>query len=168
MMTETSARPGAHAASAPVSPDPRPWPSLAATGTPLVRLGTRSRLWSSDELLHLKSLIGTMPIQEIAREIGRTTKAVRTCANARGWHVKYPPLTDKPRPPIRLRPGPPPAIGPGLADLAARVGLSVADAAYWLPRLPVKCDAAEQEARLREIAALRYVRPNRNYPVAGG
>lgn len=33
-MADNSARHGAHAASAPVSPDPRPWPSLAATGSP--------------------------------------------------------------------------------------------------------------------------------------
>lgn len=41
------------------------------------------------------------------------------------------------------------------AALAARVGLSAADVAFWLPRLPVGCPPARVVEKLTEIAALR-------------
>lgn len=117
-----------------------------------------SRTWQPEDRAHLLRIVGTVPIDQLAGELGRTICAVREYAYARHIRLKYRPV--RRRAPVT----PPPASVylPEARALAERVGLSVADVAYWLPRLPPGLSDLAIEAKLGEIAELvGDVRPAR-------
>lgn len=106
--------------------------------------------WQPEDHAHLARIAGTVPIDQVAGELGRTICAVRIYAHQHGIRLKYRPvrrllLVDVPTPPVFL---------PEARALAERVGLSVAEVAFWLPRLPPGLSDLEVEAKLGQIAEL--------------